>query len=100
MSDKIKTSEQAEKARALFHEERRRRVSIGLKQMLASQEGRAFAWELLSSARIYGDCYASSPTDTAYNLGARSVGLNLLNLINNSNPDAMGIMTKENNPNV
>lgn len=96
MQEKTKTEEQLAKLAKEFHEERRRRVDSGVNQLISTIEGRAFLWDLLTLSRVYGDCYAPSPTDTAFNLGARSVGLNLLNLINALNPESIPTMTKEN----
>lgn len=97
MSQEKSASEiQRDKVKQAFHEERRRRVAVGVEQMTASPEGRALLWEILNASHVFGDCYAASPTDTAYNLGARSVGLNLLNLALPAHSELLSLLTKEN----
>lgn len=50
-------------------------------------QGRAFIWHLLSVCNLYDDCN-SGDTNTYYMLGRRSIGLEILDILNDADPTA------------
>ena len=60
-----------------------------------TENGRRLVWRLLSHCGIYRDIHEEEPVEMARQLGRRSVGLWLLQVLADVNQDAVFIMMKE-----
>lgn len=66
-----------------------------LDYVLGDEKGRAFLWRLLSITGVYHDIAVGDPHLTAHALGRRSVGLQLLGILNDHNEGLVLKMTAE-----
>lgn len=65
--------------------------------VMSTPQGRRFMWNTLASCRVYSTTFAGEAThSTAYNEGARSVGLQLLSAITQQVPRFYSAMISEN----
>ena len=87
--DASNVSERKSKAKRL--EERRLN---GLRQIMASPDGRAWLWELLSSCEIFSPCFTGNST-TFFNEGKRAVGLPVFHQVTDQFPDQYLLMARE-----
>lgn len=66
-----------------------------LRSVLSKYEGRAFLWELLSKCGIYDVSFRGDNSLTFFNEGRRSVGLELIALIEEVEPFAISRIRDE-----
>jgi hypothetical protein len=66
-----------------------------IKFILATEQGRRFLWELLSSCGVYRQSADHSGSWTYFNEGKRSIGLEVLTQITAADPDSYLKMIKE-----
>lgn len=71
------------------------RARDDLRAILATAEGRRFAWSILASAGVYGRSFTGEPLTTAHNEGRREVGLQLLERIEAQAPGSYLAMLRE-----
>tara|TARA_R100001377_G_C3192779_1_gene111300 strand:- start:2296 stop:2610 length:315 start_codon:yes stop_codon:yes gene_type:complete len=67
-----------------------------IKQVLETQSGRNYIWKLLTSCGIYKSSFTGNST-TFFNEGKRSIGLEMLEDILKTVPNAYAKMSAENN---
>ncbi|CAB5083034.1 hypothetical protein IST4116A_01210 [Burkholderia cenocepacia] len=77
-------------------EERR---ANGLRQIMASPDGRAWLWALLGSCEIFSPCFTGNST-TFFNEGKRAVGLPVFHQVTEEFPEQYLLMAKEAKQNV
>lgn len=70
--------------------------SEDIKQVLETQSGRNYVWKLLTSCGIYKSSFTGNST-TFFNEGKRSIGLEMLEDILATVPNAYAKMSAENN---
>ena len=68
----------------------------GLKQLIASFDGRRLLWLLLEDARVFGQPFSNNALETAFRCGEQNFGQRLLADITETAPDAFLVMLKEN----
>lgn len=68
----------------------------GLRQLLATADGRRFAWLFLADCRVFSQPFSSNALQTSFNCGELNVGQKLLAEITEADPDAFLVMMKEN----
>lgn len=68
-----------------------------IRSLALSESFREFIWELLSSCGLYTVSHAESTTQTAYNEGRRSVGLDVLAMLAEADPKLYGRLILEQN---
>lgn len=78
--------------------EREKKVEEAYKKILATEEGKAVIWDLLSYAGIYGDAFTGN-SSTFYKLGLQRFGKRIIERINASNPKAYAKLLLEYNDN-
>lgn len=67
-----------------------------VREILNSVRGRRFYWELMVKCGIFDTRFAGeSSNTTAFNLGERNIGLQLLAAVNEAAPEAYTIMLRE-----
>lgn len=67
----------------------------GLRQLLASQQGRAWLWGLLSDCDPYHTPFSQDALMTAFNCGRQDVGLKLIAEIHKVAAEQYLVMAKE-----
>jgi hypothetical protein len=67
----------------------------GLRQIMATRQGRAWVWNLLEQARVFASSFDPNPTTSAFNEGQRNLGLVLLADIHRLVPEAYLQMVTE-----
>lgn len=65
------------------------------KWLMSSKRGRRFVWRLLEKCGVYRSSFNHSGSITAFNEGARNIGLMVLDQIHGSCPDQFSVMLKE-----
>lgn len=70
------------------------RQANGLRQIMASPDGRAWLWGLLSSCEIFSPCFTGNST-TFFNEGKRAVGLPVFHQVTEQFPEQYLLMAKE-----
>lgn len=90
------TSVAERKGKSKRLEERR---ANGLRQIMASPDGRAWLWGLLSSCEIFSPCFTGNST-TFFNEGKRAVGLPVFHQVTEDFPEQYLLMAKEAKQNV
>lgn len=90
-----------QKKLAIKDRDRRRREKMaaddGLRQAIATYEGRQFIWRILELSRAVGhNAFAATPEATAFNCGQQNVGQQILAQLLEIAPDAYIQMIKEN----
>ena len=73
-----------ERARKIDNE----RVHGGVRQIVASRDGRRFLWRLFEWTDILSTAYRPTDRDTCFQLGKQSVGQELLALLEEVDPGA------------
>jgi hypothetical protein len=68
----------------------------GLRQLLASAQGRAWMWGLLSDCDPYRTPFNTDPIQMGFNCGESNVGLKLIAEIHRVAPESYLMMMKEN----
>ena len=68
-----------------------------LQNIMSYEAGRAWMLTKLEACHIFSTTFAPNPTQTAFNEGARNIGLMLLNDIMKHCPDAYVLMMRERN---
>ena len=80
-------------------EQERRKAQEALDEavrwLLADARGRLVAWWLLEQAGVFRTSFAGAAEHTAFNEGRRDLGLRLLHRVMEVDPDAYGLMVKE-----
>jgi len=66
-----------------------------VRAVMATPEGRRFAWHLLEQAGIYRSSYSHEPQAMAFNEGRRSSGLQLMGILTACCPDQYAKMAAE-----
>ncbi|MBA1159380.1 hypothetical protein [Microvirga mediterraneensis] len=66
-----------------------------LRKVLDSREGRRVLWSLLDAAGVYGLSYTGEAMSTGFNEGRRSVGITLLQKIEDLAPGSFLTMQRE-----
>ncbi|MFM0151439.1 Bbp19 family protein [Paraburkholderia sediminicola] len=84
------------KSKAQRIDERRRN---GLRQIMASSDGRAWMWALLGDCGIFRSCFTGN-SQTFFNEGKREVGLPIMAELTEHFPDEYLVMAKEAKQNV
>ena len=74
------------------------RIDAGFKSLMATPEGRAYFYDLLSYTGVYRTSFDPSNAKTAFNEGIRNVGLRLIDDMNRLAPGSYMLMLTENNP--
>lgn len=77
-----------------YTEERKKEI-VDLKVVASSKNGRSFLWSLLSRCGIYRDDYSPDNGLMKYNAGRRSIGLELLDLMNDCDDELIYKIAKE-----
>jgi hypothetical protein len=67
------------------------------KHIMASENGRAWMLDLLTTSHIFACSHSGNALQTAFNEGERNVGLQILNLIMQACPDHYVTMMQERN---
>jgi len=83
------------KASRKFERERLARMEIAMQNVLSNENGRELIWELMSDCGTFGMSYVKDSDETAFNEGMRSIGTQLLYLVNKSDPNAYAKMVVE-----
>jgi hypothetical protein len=69
-------------------EEKEYRILVkNTRELLKTRFGRDFVWHVLSLADLYGSQFSGNST-TFYNEGRRSVGIDVLQLLEDADPEA------------
>lgn len=82
-ADETQVAERKRRGRLLARQQR-----ADLAKLLSLPEGQRFLWRLLGASGLYDLCFTGNPATTDYNLGRRSLGLQLLAEINEVRPEA------------
>jgi len=64
------------------------------KRQLSTSEGRRFVWRLLGDCGVFRSSFTGN-SETFFNEGRRSVGLNILTAIEAHTPEAYALMSAE-----
>lgn len=84
-----------ERAKDLAKRKKDRKLS-DIRFVLKSPEGRRFIWRILSMAGIYQDLFKQGEADTTnFNLGRRSLGLDIFKDVMLAKPAAVQQMSEE-----
>lgn len=76
----------ARKKVAVTQEEKDYEVLLAnIREVLKSRQGKQFIWHILSLSNIYSDSFTGNST-TFYNEGRRSIGLQVLQLLEDADP--------------
>lgn len=67
------------------------------KAVIATEDGRRVISEIIKRTFVFGECFTGHGAKDAYNLGARSVGIMVMNSVREASPDAFVNMLKESN---
>jgi hypothetical protein len=87
-------------AERITNRELQRRLMLkGIEGLLESNSAfRKFLWTLFTDAGIFYPTYSrTSPHDTAYMEGRRSLGLEVLHILKAVRPDILGLLEREGN---
>lgn len=66
-----------------------------LRGFMSIPEGRRWIWWLLGECHVFASSFRADPHQTAFNEGARNVGLTILAEVMRVSPDEYLVMTKE-----
>lgn len=69
--------------------------ALVITDIMSTPSGRAYIWDLLAQCRIFHQTFTPNPLVTAFNEGARSVGLAILGDILTSCPDSYVLAQRE-----
>ena len=86
-------SEQANARRDMDAQDRQ--LASDYKKVLSTNEGVRVLWDILSMCSIYTECFSEKDGRTEYNLGRRSLGIMLMDKIENVDPDLLINILKE-----
>jgi len=73
----------------------RERELSDMRDALTRPQGRRMVWSILSKCGIYGLSYCGNNSETFFKEGKRSIGLELLKLVEDAKPGSMDQMRRE-----
>jgi hypothetical protein len=95
--DAAEPSQVAERGRKLRLKEKERLAALGA--LMDHRATRAWVHDLLTRAHVFETSFSANPHIVAFREGERNIGLQLLNDIMKTAPDAYSLMVKEANAN-
>jgi len=70
--------------------------SEDIKWIMSNKRGRRYIWRLITRAGVYKTSFTANSNATAFNEGARNIGLSIISDVYDSAPESFEVMVKEN----